>query len=171
MGPLWVVMSEMDQSALRIPDVLAMDDDVVALFHRCPRRNRNIVLDLDGQIARREFDDELLVAAGRAGPIRKQPDDGGVGRNLDVRLVVVKVGGDRRVIRLWRPPTRCEPNRNSERTRAFQSLTNLDGPQHLSVKRAVVLDVARFAEGDEKLEPGILRAGIEAVVVRRHRMR
>jgi hypothetical protein len=58
------------------------------------------VLDLDREIAGRELDDELFMRAARAGPIGKQPDDGGVRGDLDVRLVVVEVGDDRRVIRL-----------------------------------------------------------------------
>src|SRR5437879_5079991 len=50
------------------------------------------------------------------------------------------------------------------------ALTNFDGSQHLRVERAMVLDIARLAERHDELARS-LRARIETVVVRRHRVR
>jgi len=63
-------MGEMDQSTLRVPDVLPVDEDVVTLSDRDAGRDADVVLDLDGEVLRAELDDELFVRAGAAGSSR-----------------------------------------------------------------------------------------------------
>src|SRR3979411_1460140 len=53
----------------------------------------------------------------------------------------------------------------------WPGLTNLHVAEHLRVERAMVLDVAGLTEGDEELRPGVLRAGSDGGIVRRHRVR
>src|SRR5689334_8888695 len=60
---LRVVVGEVDQPALRIPHILAVDDYLVAPFHRHAPGDRDVVFDLDREVARREPDDELLMGA------------------------------------------------------------------------------------------------------------
>src|SRR4029077_2116922 len=83
-GALRVVMGEMDQPALRIPHIFAVDDHLIALFHRHAPGDRDVVFDLDRELSRRELDDELLMGAGAAAAVGQQSHDGAVGCHLNV---------------------------------------------------------------------------------------
>jgi len=92
-------MREVDQTALRVPDVFAVHDDVVAFHGRHPWGDRGVVLDFERQVLCAELDDELLVGPRTARSIGEQPDDRAIGRDLDVGLMVLKIRDDRGVIR------------------------------------------------------------------------
>src|SRR5205809_873389 len=53
-------MGEVDQATLRVPHVLAVDDDVIVQRHRDTRRDRAVLLHLEG-------DEELSTRAAQAG--------------------------------------------------------------------------------------------------------
>src|SRR5438094_6165113 len=87
-GALRVVMREVDQSTLGVPDILAVDGHVVAFGDRDPRSDGNIVLHLDGDLTGRYLDNEPFVCAGRARLIAQQSHHGRIRRHLDVGTVV-----------------------------------------------------------------------------------
>ena len=95
---LGIVMGEMDQATLPIPDVLAVDHDAIALFDRHPLANRDVVFHLDRQVLRGQPDDELLVPAGAAASVREGSDDDAVGGDFDLRPLILKIGSDGRII-------------------------------------------------------------------------
>ena len=74
-------MGEVQQPALRVPDVLPVDRHRRADRDGHARRDRQVVLDQHGHPAR-EPDDEALVRAGRPALIRQHAVDGPGGREL-----------------------------------------------------------------------------------------
>ena len=79
MRVIGIVMREVDQSTLVVPDVLAMHGDVIANCDRDALADVDVVVDKQG--LRRIFDlhDEALMRARWAGVIREQPRDRAVG--------------------------------------------------------------------------------------------
>jgi hypothetical protein len=87
MRVIGIVMREVDESALIVPDVLAMYDQLV------PGRDGHALADVDVVVyqerLRRAFDlhDEALMRARRSGVVGKQTTDDAVRRDLDSGLM------------------------------------------------------------------------------------
>ncbi len=77
-------MREMDEPSLGIPDVLAVHDDVITDRHRDTRTNVEVVLYQHGEIPGRQFEEELLVMAGRSRSLGQYPDNGPLSGDLDM---------------------------------------------------------------------------------------
>jgi hypothetical protein len=92
-----IVVREVDQSALIVPDVLAVDDDVVSIRDRDALADLDVVVDEQGLRRSLDLHDEALMRPGRARVIREQPRDGGVGGDLDAREMIRKGALDRRI--------------------------------------------------------------------------
>src|SRR5713101_8687395 len=105
-------MGEVDQPTLRIPDVLAVDDDAVPYVNGSSCPDGDVVLHLDGEVPGGKLDDELFVGAGAAGSVGQEPYDRAIGGDLDVGLMVMEVGHDGRVIRLRGRATGRERHRH-----------------------------------------------------------
>lgn len=92
-----VVMREVDQSTLLVPDVFTMHDHRVAGHERHPLADIDVVL--DEQRLRRSLDlkDESLMRPRWPGVVREEPRDGAFGGDLDLRAMFGKRAVDRRV--------------------------------------------------------------------------
>jgi hypothetical protein len=64
-----IVMGEVDQSSLGVPDVLAMHENVIADRERYPRTDVNVVGDEHGLRRVGEPDDEPLMRTRRSGVV------------------------------------------------------------------------------------------------------
>jgi len=90
-------MREVDQTTLIVPDVLAVDDDIVSIRDRDARADVDVVVDEDGLRRPLDLHDEALMRSGWAGVIREQPRDGGVRGDLDAGEMIRKGALDRRI--------------------------------------------------------------------------
>src|SRR4029079_5657346 len=99
MGWRGVVMGEVDQTALLVPDVLAVHDHLVVPGDRSPLSDGDVVVHERGLRRSGEANDETLMRAGRTGVVRQKTRDDTFGGDLDRRLVLGVVALDRRVVR------------------------------------------------------------------------
>jgi hypothetical protein len=120
-------MREVDQSALIVPDVLAVHDDVIAIRDRDARADVHVVVDEQG--LRRSFDlhDEALMRSGRARVIREQPRDAGVRGDLDAREMIRKGALDRRIRGGDRAARRREDRAEDECANRYERETESPG--------------------------------------------
>ena len=78
-----IVMSEVDQSALVVPHVLAVDHDVVTHQNRCALPDRHVVFHEHRLRRTGEANDEALMNTGRPSFVRENARHHAVSRDLD----------------------------------------------------------------------------------------
>ena len=90
-------MREVDQTTLIVPDVLAVDDDVVSIRDGDALAYVDVVVDEQGLRRSLDLHDEALMRSGRTRVIREQPRDGTVRGDLDAREMIRKGALDCRI--------------------------------------------------------------------------
>src|SRR5439155_13869305 len=94
-----VVMGEVDESALIVPDVLAVHDHVITEGHRGPLPDGYVVVDEHRLRCSSESNDETLVHTGRTALISQDARDHTLRRDLDERSAFGVVALYRSVVR------------------------------------------------------------------------
>jgi hypothetical protein len=122
-----VVMREVDQSTLVVPDVLAVHDDVIAIRDRDARADVHVVVDEQGLRRSLDLHDEALMRSGRARVIREEPRDRRVGGDLDAREMIRKCALDSRVRGGDRAARRGEDGAEDERANRYERETESPG--------------------------------------------
>ena len=115
-------MREMDQPALVVPHVLAVDHHAVPRHHRNPLSNGHVVVDEHRLRRTGKANDETLMRTGRTAVIRENTRDHAVGGDLDGRPLFGVVTLNGRVVRCRRRALGAEEQQKHD-TDAAHGLT------------------------------------------------
>ena len=122
-----IVMREVDQTTLIVPDVLTVHDDVVSIRDRDALADVDVVVDEQGLRRSLDLHDEALMRSGRARVIREQPRDGGVRGDLDAGEMIGKGALDRRIRGGDRAARRREDRAEDECANRYERETESPG--------------------------------------------
>ena len=129
-----IVMREVDEPTLVVPDVLAVHHDVVPRRKRDALPDVDVVVDEQGLRRTRDPHDEALMRAGRPRVIGEEPRDRAACGDFDAGTMFGERALDRGVPRDGRAAARGDERREDDRSKCYERGT-LSRRDQLSVRR------------------------------------